>query len=90
MSATSSSSSGRQRLPLLDRDQCSEEVRAIYDVFLEKRGVVPNMIRTVAHSPELVRGFAAFMGPLMGPGAVSQQLKELIALHVSLRNNCEY
>jgi hypothetical protein len=79
-----------QRLPLRNRDQCAEEVQAIYDAFLEKRGVVPNMIRTVAHSPGLVKGFAAFMGPLMGPGAVSQQLKELLALHVSLRNNCEF
>ena len=78
------------RLPLLDRDQVPPEVRAVYDTFLAKRGVVPNMIRTVAHSPDLVQGFAAFMGPLMGPGQVSQQLKELVALHVSLRNNCDY
>ena len=78
------------RLPLLDRDQVPPEVRAVYDTLLEKRGVVPNMIRTVAHSPSLVQGFAAFMGPLMGPGQVSQQLKELVALHVSLRNNCDY
>ena len=78
------------RLPLLDRDQVPPEVRAVYDTFLAKRGVVPNMIRTVAHSPDLVQGFAAFMGPLMGPGQVSQQLKELVALHVSLHNNCDY
>jgi hypothetical protein len=78
------------RLPLLDRDQVPPEVQVLYDAFLEKRGVVPNMIKTVAHSPELVKGFAAFMGPLMGPGQVSQQLKELVALHVSLRNRCHY
>ncbi len=78
------------RLPLLDRDQVPPEVQVLYDAFLEKRGVVPNMIKTVAHSPELVKGFAAFMGPLMGPGQVSQQLKELLALHVSLRNRCHY
>ena len=78
------------RLPLLDRDQLPAEVREVYDAFLEKRGVVPNMIRTVVHSPDLVKGFAAFMGPLMGPGQVSQQLKELLALHVSLRNDCHY
>jgi hypothetical protein len=78
------------RLPLLNRDQVPPEVRAVYDAFLEKRGVVPNMIRTVAHSTDLVQGFAAFMGPLMGPGQVSQQLKELVALQVSLRNQCHY
>ena len=78
------------RLPLLERDQAPPEVQAVYDTFLEKRGVVPNMIKTVAHAPDLVKGFAAFMGPLMGPSQVSQQLKELLALYVSLRNNCHY
>ncbi len=78
------------RLPLIDRDQADPEVQRLYDAFMEKRGVVPNMIRTVAHSPELVKGFAAFMGPLMGPGQVSQQLKELIALYVSRKNHCHY
>jgi len=79
-----------QRIPLLERDQVPTEVRAIYDALVEKRGVVPNMIKTAAHSPALVKGFAAFMGPLMGPGEVSQQLKELIALYVSQRNHCRY
>ena len=79
-----------ERIALLERDQVAEEVRPIYDALEEKRGVVPNMIKTVAHSPELAKGFAAFMGPLMGPGEVSQQLKELIALYVSLKNNCRY
>ena len=78
------------RLPLLERDQVPPEIQALYDAFIEKRGVVPNMIKTVAHSPELVKGFAAFLGPLMGPGQVTQQLKELVALHVSLRNDCHY
>jgi hypothetical protein len=79
-----------ERIPLVKPEQGPAEVQAIFDAFLEKRGVVPNMIRTVAHAPDLVRGLAAFMGSLMGPGAVRQQLKELIALQVSLRNNCEY
>ena len=61
--------SGR-RLPLLQRDQVPPEIQTLYDAFVEKRGVVPNMIKTVAHSPELVQGFAAFMGPLMGPGQI--------------------
>ena len=79
-----------ERIALLERAQVAEHVRPIYDAFVEKRGVVPNMIRTVAHSPELVKGFAAFMGSLMGPGEVSQQLKELLALYVSFKNNCHY
>ena len=79
-----------ERIPLLERQDVAAEVRSIDDVFQEKRGVVPNMIRTVAHAPELAKGFAAFMSPLMGPGAVDQQLKELIALYVSRRNTCRY
>jgi len=54
-----------ERIPLLERGQVAPEVQALYDALVEKRGVVPNMIKTVAHAPELVKGFAAFLGPLM-------------------------
>lgn len=79
-----------ERIPLLERDRVSDEIRSIYDAMLEKRGAVPNMIKTVAHAPELVKGLAAFMAPLMGAGEIPQQLKELIATYVSLKNNCHY
>ena len=36
------------RIPLLERGEVSDQLRPIHDAFIEKRGVVPNMIKTVA------------------------------------------
>ncbi len=39
------------RIPLLERDQVSPEIAAVYDALLKQRGVVPNMFKTLAHTP---------------------------------------
>ena len=44
------------RIPLLDRDQVSPEIAAVYDALLKQRGVVPNMFKTLAHTPGLALG----------------------------------
>jgi hypothetical protein len=53
------------RIPMLERNQVPEEVGKLYDVLLEQRGVVPNMFKTVAHTPALALGIAAFLKPLL-------------------------
>ena len=51
---------------MLERDQVSPEIGAIYDALLAQRGVVPNMFKTVAHIPALAQGIAAFLKPIVG------------------------
>ncbi len=46
------------RIPLLERDQVPPELAVLYDALLQQRGVVPNMFKTVAHTPALAMGFA--------------------------------
>src|SRR2546422_5929139 len=67
----------RPRIPMLERDQVSPEVGALYDALIEQRGVVPNMFKTIAHTPALALGFAAFLKPLMGDGALPGYYKEI-------------
>jgi hypothetical protein len=69
----------KPRIPLLERQQVSPEDGAIYDALLQQRGVVPNMFKTVAHTPTLAQGIAAFLKPLLGDGALSGSYKELVA-----------
>jgi hypothetical protein len=78
------------RIPLLERSQVSEEVGKLYDVLLEQRGVVPNMFKTVAHTPALAVGIAAFLKPLLGDGALSGWYKELVATRVAILQSCDY
>jgi hypothetical protein len=43
----------KTRIPLLERDQVSPELAVLYDALLQQRGVVPNMFKTIAHTPAL-------------------------------------
>lgn len=78
------------RIALLERDQVTPEIGAVYDKLLADRGVVPNMFKTLAHTPELALGFAAFLKPLMGNGHLQAWYKEMIATRMAYLNDCEY
>ncbi len=78
------------RIPMLERDQVSPEVGAMYDALLAQRGVVPNMFKTVAHIPAMAQGFAAFLKPIVGDGALPGWYKELIAVRVCRLHDFEY
>lgn len=78
------------RIPLLERDKVSPEIGAIYDALLAQRGAVSNMFKTLAHTPELAKGIAAFLKPLLGDGALPGWYKELVATRVALLHKCEY
>ncbi len=78
------------RIPMLERDQVAPEVGAMYDALLAQRGVVPNMFKTVAHIPAMAQGFAAFLKPIVGDGALPGCYKELIAVRVCHLHDFEY
>lgn len=75
---------------MLERDAVVPEIAAIYDVLLKQRGVVPNMFKTVAQIPAMALGFAAFLKPIVGDGALPGWYKELIATRISVLNQSEY
>src|SRR5215472_13279262 len=78
------------RIPMLERDQVSPELGAMYDALLAQRGVVPNMFKTIAHIPAMARGFGAFLQPIVGDGALPGWYKELIAVRVCHLHQFEY
>ncbi len=78
------------RIPMLERNQVPEEIGKLYDLLQEQRGVVPNMFKTVAHTPALALGIAGFLKPLLGDGALSGWYKELVATRVAILQGCDY
>jgi len=78
------------RITMLERSHAAPEVQAIYDVLEKQRGIVPYMFKTVAHTPALAVGIAAFLKPLLGDGALAGWYKELVATRVALLWNCDY
>jgi AhpD family alkylhydroperoxidase len=75
---------------MLERDQVSGEVGALYDALLTQRGVVPNMFKTIAHIPAMAQGFVAFLKPIVGDGALPGWYKELVAVRVCLLHRFQY
>jgi len=78
------------RVPLLERDQVSPDVAALYDKLLATRGVVPNMFKALANVPPLPLGVTELLKPLMGDGTLVGGYKELVATLVASLNRCDY
>jgi uncharacterized peroxidase-related enzyme len=54
-----------------------------------KFGKVPNMMKTMAHSPAVLEGYLALAGAL-SKGVLPAQTREQLALAVGQANGCEY
>ncbi|HEV2021692.1 MAG TPA: carboxymuconolactone decarboxylase family protein [Terriglobales bacterium] len=78
------------RISRLDKSQVDADSGAIYDHYLKARGNVPNMFRTVAHRPEILRTLVAHFRAVMESGTVPAKLKELVIVRTSQMNDCEY
>ncbi len=83
----------KPRITLLERGMLSDappELASLYDALLAQRGVVPNMFKTVAHTPALAMGFAALLKPLLSDGYLPGWYKELLATRVSVLLKSQY
>jgi alkylhydroperoxidase family enzyme len=78
------------RISRLDRSVVPPEVGEIYDRFMKLRGNIPNMFRTVAHRPEILRNMIDHFGIFSANRAMHAKLKELLFVRVSQINRCEY
>ena len=78
------------RIPLLDRDQVTPEVANVYDALQKTRGVVPNMFKTLAHTPALALATAGYVKALLGDGALPGFYKELVAMRLSVLLGSDY
>ncbi len=78
------------RLSRVPRADAPAEVVEIYDRYMRARGNVPNMFRTMAHRPEILRTMIAHFEAILQTGTVSLKLKELLIVRTSQINRCEY
>ena len=77
---------------LIEYEDASPEVRAVYDDIMTTRKVdwINNFWKVLAtHPPTLKRTWES-VKQVMAPGALDPLTKELIYIAVSVTNNCEY
>jgi alkylhydroperoxidase family enzyme len=78
------------RVSRLDKSQVDEQTAEVYDWFLQSRGNVPNMFRTVAHRPEIMQTAVAHWRAVLETGTVPKKIKQLVITRTSQVNRCEY
>ena len=78
------------RIRRLEKAEVDAESQAVFEDFLRERGNIPNMFRTVAHRPEIMRTMVAHFRAVMNTGTVPKRLKELVIVRTSQLNRCQY
>src|SRR6266567_1965936 len=79
-------------LGLVEYDDASPEVRAIYDDIMATRKTdwINNFWKALARDPVTLRRTWESIKQIMGPGALDPLIKELIYVAVSTTNQCGY
>ena len=79
-------------MPLIEYEDASPEVRAVYDDIMETRQVdwVNNFWKALAVDPVSLRRTWESVKEVMAPGALDPLTKELVYLAVSITNSCQY
>ena len=79
-------------MPLIEYEDASPEVRAVYDDIMETRQVdwVNNFWKALAVDPASLRRTWESVKEVMAPGALDPLTKELLYVAISVTNGCEY
>ena len=77
---------------LIEYDQASPQVRAVYDDIMATRKVkwINNFWKALANHPPTLKRTWESVKEVMAPGALEPLVKEMIYLAVSATNGCEY
>ena len=78
------------RIQTIAYEQADAKAQEIFDHYKKERGNVPNMFRTVAYRPEILRTMIAHFRAIMETGTAGAKLKELVIVRTSQLNHCEY
>ena len=79
-------------LGLVEYDDATPEVRAVYDDIMATRKTdwINNFWKALAHDPKTLRRTWESIKEIMAPGALDPLMKEMLYLAVSATNQCGY
>lgn len=77
------------RIEPLDPNTVTGPAKELLGAVKTKLGVVPNMMRTMAHAPAVLEAYLNFSGAL-ARGTLDGKSREAIALAVGQANKCQY
>jgi uncharacterized peroxidase-related enzyme len=77
------------RINPVDVTQAEGKAKELLQTVKAKYGMIPNLLKTMVHSPAVLEAYLA-LGGALSHGVLSAQSRERIALAVSQVNCCEY
>jgi uncharacterized peroxidase-related enzyme len=77
------------RLQAVDPSTATGKAKDLLDAVKAKLGLVPNMTKVMANSPEVLEAYLGFNGTLAG-GHLDTMIREQIALVTAQQNHCDY
>jgi uncharacterized peroxidase-related enzyme len=78
-------------LRLIEVDEASGPLREEYEAAVARAGKVFNIVKAMSLRPAVLhRSMELYKGIMLGPGALSRQDRELVAVVVSRTNDCHY
>lgn len=79
-------------LKVVTDEEATGKVRQIYDDIKETKGIdfIPNFWQSLAVNPDHLEATWHKLKVVMQPGKLDKMTKEIIALAVSITNNCTY
>lgn len=78
------------RIRTITYEEAAPAAREVFETYQKERGNIPNMFRTLAYRPEILRTMIAHFRAIMESGTVGIKLKELVAVRTSQINRCDY
>ncbi len=77
------------RIPALDPVAATGKTHDLFTAMKSKLGKVPNLMRTLGHSPAALEGYLGLSGALAA-GTLPPKVREQLALTVAEANGCDY
>ena len=77
------------RLEMVRKKQAPQKVKRLYDIAEKQIGMVPNVLKVMASSPAVLKGFIRFNSAL-AEGKLPPKLRERISIAVAYFNKCHY
>jgi uncharacterized peroxidase-related enzyme len=77
------------RLPAINPEQATGQAHTLLQGIQSQLGFAPNIMRTMANSPAILKGYLDFSNAL-SKGNLSPKFREQVALAVSEVNDCRY
>lgn len=73
----------------IERENATDEIRALYDQIEQSGGKASRFYRLLGHRPEALRAILALSEAVMDAGALPSRIKNLAFIRTSALNGCD-